>query len=271
MNSPSSCDNWRWLHQLEKTSASLWQMLSLLEKVEFDYRNQATSYQGELNLEHAFLDKFGYFVTSQPSLILESAKIDRIYLAEASGGVSDALEFDFFERTSALRLHNCSPHIMQHLEKLFGWELKPESPALQKSRNLALLPTCQCCVDASHARRATAERNPIFSIMKIVIEAREELTIKLGSNGLKLLTSMNPLEVSEKNGLITLFGDSGQFRLDVGLLHGILIKKRNSQCELSLVNSHGVTFGSLSAPASLFQMSWHACLSNAEGVYEAIA
>ncbi len=271
----NTSDNWRWLHQLEPQSHAFWDLLSQFGKTPFCYKNQAFNFRGRMNLEQAFVNNNGYFLTSQPSINLLTTEIENIYVEEPEGPGTGSLELDFKSRCSSLTLPTCSPQKLRLMTTLFGWELKPETPALRAKRRLTPLKVCPCCSQASAHRRKHISSNPLANIIQSLIEAEQKTTLTLSSQGLGLVTSFQPRDLELRDGILMTRDKHGFLSVDAGYLHAILVQKKTldnqAVCELSLINSSGCTFASLSAPAASFQKHWVSCLSSPEGSYEAIS
>lgn len=269
-----SCETWRWLHELEKATPSFWILFSQLGQCPFEYGNQATIYHGSVDLENAFLSEEGCFLTTQPSLNIKTSHVDRIFVEEAESNPQGRVELDFKDRKSSLSFYRCPPKALKLMTTLFGWEIKPETPALSSSRELTPLTVCRCCAGAAEARRNSVATNPLLSILTSLTEAGQQLTLNLCAPSLNLVTQLQPLEVRSQRGNIIVRSADSELIIDTGHLHGLLI--RDSQldnedvCELSLVNSHGEIFTTISAPATIFQDTWKSSLSSSNGSYQAI-
>ena len=129
------------------------------------------------------------------------------------------------------------------MSTLFGWELKPETPALLAKRQLASLSICKCCSDAYHNRRQNISSNPLATILRSVVDSGRKVTLSLHSPGLNLTTSFQPEGLELRHGTLITHGHQQQLVIDSGHLHAIVVRQNKLDgvkvCELSLVNSHG--------------------------------
>jgi len=251
----SSSEAWRWLHELEEATPVFWRLLSQLGSSRFHIRNSATYYQGSIDLAQAFLNSSGFFLTTQPSLNLKISQIDTIYAIEPEETSTGQLEIDFLNRSSNLVITDCSAKTLKLITTLFGWELKPETPNLLSNRQLTPLPLCPCCANHAETRRSTATSNPLYAIFQTLATAQKEITFNLRSPGLNLVTQFSPSKVESKNGHLILSEKENELRVDVGYLFKLYIREieldKELVSEISLINSHGITFGTICGPSAL--------------------
>ncbi|MEM9080588.1 MAG: hypothetical protein AAGC74_07860 [Verrucomicrobiota bacterium] len=257
----------RWLNQLEPPSPLFWQALLSLKHLQLQYHHPCLSFETPVQLKSGFLDSNQTLVLPQPSLSLNTRNIEHIFGIEFSPEHKSGLEFDFTHHQFRLRLESprC-PSTLDFLSASFGWEMKPESPELLRSRQLKNIPLCNCCAEAAQNRIETLENNPLVQILRHQIDSSTPLLFSINQPDCRLLDSFQPEFLQLSHNWIFATNSQQTLALDVTHLHAFVGNKMTidqiPHFEIRLLNTHGHHLGSLAAPSHLVQKHWNNRLTN---------
>ena len=218
---------------------------------------------GHAHLGTSFLANNEQFLISEPSFLIDKKQVASIFLSEPTTNQKPTLEIDFKVRNSRLTFSTVTEHDKQRLDQLaavFGWQMKPEIPALQKRRQLREPTLCCSCTKAAHERCKQINWNPLTDILTERIESRGSLLISIKSEGLQMAME-HQIKTLEINGSHLLANSSqSSLAIDVRHLHALYVNPtdfdNSDQLEIKLLNRHGKEIASLAAPNHEVSQTW---------------